>query len=77
MEGVIHRIEEKIGHRVMWLIGLLHTNQLPWRHLFTNLDRRTGGKDSFSGAGACGVISSDLFIIITNRTINCMLFLLV
>ena len=29
----------------MWLICLLHTNQLPWRHFFTNLDRRTGGKD--------------------------------
>ena len=44
---VIHRIEEKIGHMVMWLICLLHTNELPLLRLFTNLDRKTCRKESF------------------------------
>ena len=47
--GVIHLIERKIGHKVMWLICLLHTNELPLRHLFTKLDGKTTGKDCFSG----------------------------
>ena len=40
MRRLIHRIDEKIGHRVMWLICLLHTNELPLRHLFTKLDEK-------------------------------------
>ena len=47
--GVIHLIEETIGHKLMWLICLLHTNELPLRHLSTSLDGKTAGKDSFSG----------------------------
>ena len=46
--GEIHRIKEKIGHKLIWLICLLHTNELPLRHLFTSLDGKTTGKDSFS-----------------------------
>ena len=48
--GVIHLIEEKLDHKLMWLICLLHTNELPLRHLFTKLDGKTTGKDCFSGA---------------------------
>lgn len=47
--GAIHIIEEKIGHKLMWLICLLHTNELTLHHLFTKLDGKTTGKDSFSG----------------------------
>ena len=47
--GEIHRIKEKIGHKLICLICLLHTNELPFRHLFTSLDEKTIGKDSFSG----------------------------
>ena len=47
--GEIHRIEEKIGHKLIWLICLLHANELPLRHLFTSLDGKTTVKDSFSG----------------------------
>ena len=47
MRVVIYEIEEKIGHRVMWLICLLHINELPLRHLFTNLDEITCGKNIF------------------------------
>ena len=45
----IHRIEEKIGHKLIWLICLLHTNELALRRLFASLDGKTTGKDSFSG----------------------------
>ena len=51
----------------MWLISLLHINELPLGHLFTNLDEKICGKDSF--LGAYGVVGSDLTIM-TNRTIN-------
>ena len=47
--GEIHRFKEKIGLKLIWLICLLHTNELPLRHLFTSLDGITTGKDSFSG----------------------------
>ena len=47
MGGVFHQTEEKIGHRVMWLFCLLHINELPLGHLFTNLYGKTCGKDSF------------------------------
>ena len=70
MGGAIHQIEKKIGHRVMWLICLLHTNELPLSKLFTHLDEKTCGKDGFSCAFA--VIGSGLIIIITNQNINSM-----
>ena len=60
MGGVIYQIEEKIGHRVMWLICLLHTNELLLHHLLTNSVGKTWGKSNFSGAD--GVIGSNLFI---------------
>ena len=48
--GVIHLIAEKLDHKLMWLICLLHTNELPLPHLFTKLDEKTTGKDCFSNA---------------------------
>ena len=48
--GVIYLIEEKLDHKLMWLICLLHTNELPLRHLVTKVDGKTTGKDCFSGA---------------------------
>ena len=75
MGAAIDGIEEKIGRRVISLYWILHANELPLRHLFTNLDEKTCGEDSFSGT--YGVIASDSFIIMTNRSINCISFLLV
>ena len=48
--GVIHLAGEKLDHKLMRLICILHTNELPLRHLFTKLDGKTTGKDCFSGA---------------------------
>ena len=64
MEEVIHQVEENIGHRVMSLICLLHTNESSLRHLFTNLAGKICEKDCFSGV--YGVIGSGSFIIVTN-----------
>ena len=47
---VIHLVGEKLDHKLMWLICILHTNELPLRHLFTKLDGKTTGKDCFSSA---------------------------
>ena len=39
--GVICLLEKSLGRRLMWSICLLHTNELPLRHLFTDLDGPT------------------------------------
>ena len=38
----------ELGHRLLWLICMLHTNELPLRHLVTELDGVTTGKVCFS-----------------------------
>lgn len=39
--GVIRRLEETFEHPLQWLVCLLHTNELPLRHLFEALDGAT------------------------------------
>ena len=43
------RLEAELDHRLLWHICMLHTNELPLRHLMTELDGPTTGKDSFKG----------------------------
>jgi hypothetical protein len=47
--GVIRQIELSLGRPVNWFICMLHTNELPLRHLFTHLDGVTSGATSFTG----------------------------
>ena len=47
--GAIRTLEELLGRPLQWVICLLHTNELPLRHVFTNLDGTTKSPDSFSG----------------------------
>lgn len=47
--GVIRQIELGLQHPVNWFICMLHTNELPLRHLFKTLDGSTSGPLSFSG----------------------------
>jgi len=47
--GVVHIIENLLHHKVLWSICMLHTNELPFRHLFVSFDGPTSGKDSFKG----------------------------
>ena len=45
--GIIARYERHIGHRLHWDICLLHTNELPLRHLVQKLDGPTSESASF------------------------------
>lgn len=47
--GVIRHLEVALRHPVNWFICLLHTNELPLRHLFTTLDGPTSGATTFTG----------------------------
>ena len=46
--GVIRWLEESFGHPLQWLVCLLHTNDLPLRHLSQALDGATTGPRGFS-----------------------------
>ncbi|GBL98512.1 hypothetical protein AVEN_111632-1 [Araneus ventricosus] len=48
--GVIHRIENHVGHPLQWSICLLHFNELPFRYIFQHIDGETAGPKSFSGS---------------------------
>jgi len=47
--GAIHHLENMLGHSLQWFICMLHTNELPLRHLFMKLDDQTTGSTTFSG----------------------------
>jgi len=47
--GVIRIMELKLRRPLQWLICLLHTKELPLRHLMQKLDGGTQGPDVFSG----------------------------
>ncbi|CAG4974445.1 unnamed protein product [Parnassius apollo] len=47
--GIICLLEKKFHRPLQWLVCLLHTNELPVRHLFEHLDGKTTGPRSFTG----------------------------
>ena len=47
--GVIQILERDLRRPLHWCICLLHTNELPLRHLFQKLDGPTTGDKSFYG----------------------------
>ena len=47
--GCIRSLEELLNKPLQWVVCLLHTNELPLRHVFTMLDGTTKSPDSFSG----------------------------
>lgn len=47
--GVMQFVEKTLGRRFNWLVCMLHTNELPLRHLIENLDGKTGTSNSFTG----------------------------
>ena len=47
--GCIRSLEKLLNKPLQWVICLLHTNELPLRHVFTMLDDTTKSPDSFSG----------------------------
>ena len=48
--GLIRRLEETFQHPLRWLVCLLHTNELPLRHLFGAPDGAPAGPRGFSGS---------------------------
>ena len=47
--GVIRRLEVSLQRPLQWLVCLLHSNELPLRHLFLHLDGATTGPLGFYG----------------------------
>lgn len=47
--GVINCLEKKLGRPLQRFICMLHTNELPLRHLFEQLDGGTSGAITFTG----------------------------
>ena len=47
--GAIHQLHVEEMLKLQWFICLLHTNELPLRHLFQKLDGQTSGSTTFSG----------------------------
>ena len=47
--GIMHYVEELLGHRLGRIICELHTNELPLRHIIEAIDGPTSGANSFSG----------------------------
>ncbi|GBL88972.1 hypothetical protein AVEN_255140-1 [Araneus ventricosus] len=47
--GVIRLLETYIGRPLQWNISVLHTNELPLRHLILEMDGCTKGPYSYSG----------------------------
>ena len=48
-EGAIALLERQLGKRLVWSICMLHTNELPLRHLIKHLDGPTGSGNTLSG----------------------------
>jgi len=47
--GIIHLLEKKLEKNLIWLVCLLHTNELPFRHLFSALDGGTSSNNKWAG----------------------------
>ena len=47
--GVIKTIEDLLNKKLTWIICMLHTNELPLRHLIQKLDGKTTSSNGFSG----------------------------
>lgn len=48
--GIIAILEKHLNRPLQWFVCLLHCNELPLRHLFSNLDGGTKGPNTFAGS---------------------------
>ena len=53
-EGVIRLLEEDFKKSMHWFLCLLHTNELPLRHILVHLDGVSHRPNSFSGRPTIG-----------------------
>lgn len=49
-KGVIRQLEEFLEKPLHHIVCLLHTNELPFRHIFAKVDGETSGPSSFKGS---------------------------
>ena len=47
--GAIYHVENMIGHKCHWSICMIHTNELPLRHLIEKLDGKSNSSVGYSG----------------------------
>ena len=48
--GTIRLLEESLNHPLHWFICMLHSNELPLRHLLITIDGKTYGPRGFTGS---------------------------
>ena len=42
-------LERMLERKCFWVICMIHTNELPLRHLIVSIDGKTSSKDGFTG----------------------------
>ncbi|KAG0720976.1 hypothetical protein GWK47_047364 [Chionoecetes opilio] len=55
--GTHAHLEKMLGRKLFWSICVLHTNELPLRHLITSIDGPTSSDTGFTGP-VCSLLSS-------------------
>jgi len=65
--GVFRLLEEYFKKSMHWFVCLLHTNELPLRHLLVHLDGITHGPNSFSGTIGKQLKDSDMPVVTFQR----------
>lgn len=69
--GVIRRLEKSLGRPLQWFICMMHTNELPLRHLFSRLDGTTSGACSFAGSIGKEIQCNELKPVVNFNRIVC------
>ena len=47
--GMLAHLEKLLDRKCYWVVCMLHTTELPLRHLFSTLDGKTNSKDGSTG----------------------------
>ena len=47
--GAFASLEKKLNRKLLWVLCMLHLNELPLRHVFVNLDGPTSSNNTFKG----------------------------
>jgi len=68
--GVIKLLEDHFNKPLQWLICLLHTNELPLRHLMKELDGGTSGPEHFAGLIGKQLVGCELLDIVNFEAVQ-------
>ena len=47
--GMLAHLDKLLDRKCFWVVCMLHTTELPLRHLFSMLDGKTNSKDGWTG----------------------------